>query len=85
MVAAAVFFLEGATEKLAGRRLLVEESGRCRGLLLRRGHREAGGAAALSRGEWYAVAAVFFLEGATEKLAGRRLLVEEWFFLEGGG
>ena len=39
-----------------------------------RAHREAGGAAALSRGEWYA-AAVVSLEGVTEKLAGRRLLV----------
>ena len=40
------------------------------------GHREAGGAAALSRGKWYVYAvAVVFLEGATEKLAGRRLLV----------
>ena len=48
---------------------------RYRGLLLiRRGRRDAGGAAALSRGEWYAIAVVFFLEGATEKLAGRRLV-----------
>ena len=84
---AVVFFLEGATEKLPGRRLLVEESGiYAVGRLLRRGHRELGRAAALSRGAWYAV--VFFLEGATETLAGRRLLVEEsgrlsGVFLEG--
>ena len=43
----------------------------CRGRLLRRGHREAGRAAALSRGQRYAVA-VFFLQGATDQ---RRLLL----------
>ena len=66
MVAVAVVFLEGATDK---RRLLAVAH--CRGRLLRRGHREAGRAAALSRGQRYAVAVVF-LEGATDQ---RRLLV----------